>query len=618
MRLRALGIKRMIMISGDHQRVADAVAAEVGIAEVHAECRPEDKVRILRELPERPVMMTGDGVNDAPVLDNNGNMVLTTISEDVTNPDGDLISAVISGPGGDRITDVDDSSSEGIAVTAVDNSNGAWQYATDGSTWTAFGSPSATAAVLLASDGDTKVRFVPTADYNGTVSTGLTFRAWDTTDGTGEGYTADVSTNGTTTSFSNATETAAVTITPVNDAPVANDDEATTAEDTSVIISVQSVLDNDTDIDTSSTFFTVTVISEPTHGEVQIEEDGSIKYTPDRDYNGPDSFTYTVSDGEKDSNVATVDVTTTPVNDAPVLKEPVRTRFETKEDVPWSPTVADVMELVYCVVGTGPCPAVFDPDSDSEQGLAIIGLESADGVWKVSTDGGETSNPVGVVSEESALLVSGEDVLSFHPAMNASSITATVTLRGWDLTEGQRGTRLDTTDNGGTTAFSTATDTASITVTSVNDAPVIQVPEQVRLDEGSSVEFPVFIRDLDHEEPLFDFPFGFDLFACNDGDQSDLVGGNLYIPDSGSESLPFVLITPGTGAWPVERESIDCVYPKLVSWVATEGIDTPDWYPIPNSAFFKPDSNLQLLMVVSESGFKFWIKSSSPDSGFSI
>ncbi|WP_294178273.1 heavy metal translocating P-type ATPase [uncultured Schumannella sp.] len=66
--LAALGIQRTLVVTGDVADTAESIAAEVGIDEVHAECRPEDKVRILRELPDRPVMMTGDGVNDAPVL----------------------------------------------------------------------------------------------------------------------------------------------------------------------------------------------------------------------------------------------------------------------------------------------------------------------------------------------------------------------------------------------------------------------------------------------------------------------------------------------------------------------------------------------------------------------
>ncbi|MDO8147461.1 heavy metal translocating P-type ATPase [Isoptericola sp. b515] len=66
--LAGLGITRTMMLSGDSRSTAEHIAAAVGIARVDAECLPEDKVRIVRDLPDRPVMMVGDGVNDAPVL----------------------------------------------------------------------------------------------------------------------------------------------------------------------------------------------------------------------------------------------------------------------------------------------------------------------------------------------------------------------------------------------------------------------------------------------------------------------------------------------------------------------------------------------------------------------
>ena len=66
--LTALGIERTLMITGDVETTARPIAEGLGIAEVHAECLPEDKVRIVRDARPRPILMVGDGVNDAPVL----------------------------------------------------------------------------------------------------------------------------------------------------------------------------------------------------------------------------------------------------------------------------------------------------------------------------------------------------------------------------------------------------------------------------------------------------------------------------------------------------------------------------------------------------------------------
>lgn len=66
--LRELGISRTIMLTGDVPETAKHIADQVGLSEVHAECLPEDKVRIVSSLEPKAVMMVGDGVNDAPVL----------------------------------------------------------------------------------------------------------------------------------------------------------------------------------------------------------------------------------------------------------------------------------------------------------------------------------------------------------------------------------------------------------------------------------------------------------------------------------------------------------------------------------------------------------------------
>lgn len=66
--LRALRVEHIMMLTGDIEPVAKHVGAELGIDDVRAECLPEDKVEAIRAAQPRPVVMVGDGVNDAPVL----------------------------------------------------------------------------------------------------------------------------------------------------------------------------------------------------------------------------------------------------------------------------------------------------------------------------------------------------------------------------------------------------------------------------------------------------------------------------------------------------------------------------------------------------------------------
>jgi Cd2+/Zn2+-exporting ATPase len=68
-RLKQLGFSRLIMISGDHQKVAEAIATEVGLDEAWGDLMPEDKVKAIKKLrSEGKVAMVGDGVNDAPAM----------------------------------------------------------------------------------------------------------------------------------------------------------------------------------------------------------------------------------------------------------------------------------------------------------------------------------------------------------------------------------------------------------------------------------------------------------------------------------------------------------------------------------------------------------------------
>ncbi len=68
--LRRAGVRHLIMLTGDNERTARAIAGELGIGEVRAEMKPEDKSRVVEELVQkyRGVLMVGDGINDAPAL----------------------------------------------------------------------------------------------------------------------------------------------------------------------------------------------------------------------------------------------------------------------------------------------------------------------------------------------------------------------------------------------------------------------------------------------------------------------------------------------------------------------------------------------------------------------
>ncbi|MDA1250804.1 MAG: DUF4347 domain-containing protein [Planctomycetota bacterium] len=134
-------------------------------------------------------------VNDAPVLDDTKSPALTAQNEDSGAPSGavgTLVSSLVdfASPAGqvDNVTDPDSGALLGIAITAVDSTFGSWWYSTDnGATWNSFGAVSESDARLLAADVSTRIYFQPNANWNGTLTNAITFRAWDQTSGTNGG-----------------------------------------------------------------------------------------------------------------------------------------------------------------------------------------------------------------------------------------------------------------------------------------------------------------------------------------------------------------------------------------------------------------------------------------------
>jgi len=101
-----------------------------------------------------------------------------------------------------------------------------------------------------------------------------------------------------------------IIVTPVNDAPVANDETFTTPEEILLSESLSAQ-----DIDSSS--LTYNVVQSTNNGTLNLNSDGSFTYLPNNDWIGVDLFTYTVSDGLLNSTTKTVSITVTNVNDAP-------------------------------------------------------------------------------------------------------------------------------------------------------------------------------------------------------------------------------------------------------------------------------------------------------------
>jgi len=112
------------------------------------------------------------------------------------------------------------------------------------------------------------------------------------------------------------TASVSINISGNNDAPRTVDDDVETEEDTSIRIKV---LDNDEDIDGTIDVTSVALVVMPASGSVELQADGSIIYTPNKDFFGLDTFTYTVKDTENAlSNETNVNITITSINDAPI------------------------------------------------------------------------------------------------------------------------------------------------------------------------------------------------------------------------------------------------------------------------------------------------------------
>jgi RHS repeat-associated protein len=170
-------------------------------------------------------------------------------------------------------------------------------------------------ALTLNSDGS--FSYTPHANYHGTDS--FTYRA-------------------TSNSLQSDPATVTITVTPVDDEPVAANDSYSTSEDTLLNVAATGVLANDNDPDGPA--LQAALVSGPSHGTIALNADGSFTYTPGVNYSGSDSFTYRATSNGLQSAPATVMITVNSVDDAPVA---VNDTYLTTEDTPLSIAAVGVL-----------------------------------------------------------------------------------------------------------------------------------------------------------------------------------------------------------------------------------------------------------------------------------
>ncbi|WP_289152324.1 Ig-like domain-containing protein [uncultured Salipiger sp.] len=222
----------------------------------------------------------------------------------------------------------------------------------DGGTLTVTSATATNGTVVV--NGDGTLTFTPDQDYNGPAEITYTVEDPDGNEATGH---------------------VDITVEPVNDAPVANDDTESTPVDTPVTFDPT---ENDIDVDGDP--LTVTDVSDPENGTVAINGDGTVTYTPDAGFTGNDTITYTVDDGNGGTDQGTIVVTVS--NDGQPT-DPTGGETPVNQD----PVAANDL---YATTLTS--PATFDPtlnDSDPDgDTLTITSVgEAPNGTVTLNDDG---------------------------------------------------------------------------------------------------------------------------------------------------------------------------------------------------------------------------------------
>ncbi|MGL1610274.1 tandem-95 repeat protein [Vibrio parahaemolyticus] len=337
-------------------------------------------------------------------------------------------------------------------------------------------------------EGDGKVVSLDTNNgpANGTVSVNpdgsVTYTPNDNYHGT-DSFTYIVTSGGVSEST-----TVSVDVTPVNDAPVAKDDIATTQEDTVVTIDV---LPNDTDVDGDKLSIQSATVPEA-QGKVEIV-DGKLVFTPAENFNGDAEITYTVTDGQL-TDEAKVTVTVNPVNDVPTIK--VDAVESITEDAVSTDTVVATLTV---------------RDTDTPEDQLTVSLENNSNGYFV------------LVGDEVKLTQAGVDAVN-NDELNLKDLTISAS-----VSDGVN---------------PTANDSDSLIVNRVNDAPTV---ENAIADQVLSEDFDAYTIDLNEVFKDSDSSLEFSV-SGNNSIQISIVNGVATITPTadwnGKETITFTAKDP--------------------------------------------------------------------------
>lgn len=387
--------------------------------------------------------VVGGNVTYTPTANFNGNDSFTVQVSDGSLTDTILVNVTVSavndlpviaqGTGTALTTPENTATGVTLSASDVDGDSLSWSISTAASD----GSASVTAG---------NVSYTPNAGFNGNDS--FTVQVFD--------GTAPVS------------FVVNVEVTAVNDAPVIDQETASvsTSEDTQGTTALTA-----TDIDSASLSWTVSLAA--SHGSAAVS-DGNVTYTPNENFNGSDSFTVQVSDGELSDSIE-VSVTVTAVNDAPVFANAAST------------SAVEGSEYSYQAV-------ITDPDDANNGTDLTFTLDQA--------------------SIDAGLTVSGTGLVTWTPDNGVTSTSVSLSVA-----------------DGGEDGASAAVQNWTITVGSVNDAPVITSEAPTTATEGVEYQYSIQVNDPDD---------------ANNG--TDLIFTPVLVPEGMSVSnMGLVTWTPANG-----------------------------------------------------------------------